>query len=449
MRHEIPPVVKRKKVRNARPNCLITGGQILTIAVSFFCPKKHMRPDVQPDNSHDGAGAPEMHAESESSAATVLPADSITTFIQAIDGEADEIWEEEIAQAQLSQSRLAAIVEETPNFVGIADEEEIVQAQLSQSRLAAIVEETPDFVGIADIEGRLLFVNAAGRKIIGLEPAESLASMKILDCHPDWARRIISQEGIPTALQNGFWSGETAAICQDGVDIPVSQVIIAHRNSLGRVEYLSTILRDITDRKHAELIQVRLRRQAALRSVVNFELSAREVPLDEVLRRCSEAMIWHLDVALARIWLHNSEDRTLDPVASAGTPVNAEEPEESEGSEGRTEREPPASGTANGFGASWVAKTMRPYLTNDPLNDQEIAGQGSLREWLQIERITAFAAFPMIAGDTLVGVLAVFSRHTLEDDTVGELTSLAGLIALGVERRKIDEESLQIGRASC
>lgn len=361
-----------------------------------------------------------MQPESESSVATALPADRIISFIEANDSGADELWENEI-----------------------------VQAQLSQSRLAAILEETPDFVGIADVEGRLLFVNAAGRKIIGLEPTEALGSMKIYDCHPDWARRIISQEGIPTALQNGFWSGETAALGQDGVDIPVSQVIIAHRNNRGRVEYLSTILRDITDRKRAEMIQVRLRRQAALRAAVNVALSERDASLSEILERCSEAMIWHLDVALARIWLRNSEDRTLDPVASAGSPVNPEGPEGTEGTEGtegpagQSEREPPASGTANGFAAGWVAKTMRPYLTNDALNDQEISDQGWLREWLQIERITAFAAFPMIAGDTLVGVLAVFARHSLEDDTVGELTSLAGLIARGVEQCRIDEELLQ------
>src|SRR4030095_7942702 len=212
-----------------------------------------MWPDVQPDNSQDGAGAPEMHAESENSAATALPADRIKTFIQAIESGTDKIWEDEI-----------------------------VQAQLSQSRLAAILEETPDFVGIADVEGRLLFVNAAGRKIIGLEPTEALASMKIFDCHPEWARRIISQEGIPTALQNGFWSGETAALCHEGPDIPVSQVIIAHRNDMGRIEYLSTILRDITDRKRAEMIQVRLRRQAALRASVNVTMSEREASLSDV-----------------------------------------------------------------------------------------------------------------------------------------------------------------------
>src|SRR5262245_31629635 len=133
-----------------------------------------MRPDMQPDNSQDGAGTTEMPPEPGSNATTALPADRITTFIRkidsgAIDGGVDEIWDDEI-----------------------------MEAKLSESRLAAILEESPDFVGITDVEGRLLFLNAAGRKIIGLEPAQAIAPLKIFDCHPDWARRIISQEGIPT-----------------------------------------------------------------------------------------------------------------------------------------------------------------------------------------------------------------------------------------------------------
>src|SRR5262249_58667458 len=47
------------------------------------------------------------------------------------------------------------------------------------------------------------------------------------------------------------------------------------------------------------------------------------------------------------------------------------------------------------------------------------------------------------AGAAGVACRAVSARHALEDDTVGELTSLAGLIARGVERRKVDEESLR------
>src|SRR5262249_59033503 len=58
-------------------------------------------------------------------------------------------------------------------------------------------------------------------------------------------------------------------------------------------------------------------------------------------------------------------------------------------------------------------------------------------------KIGGCGAFRRLAGQPPVGVRAVSARHALEDDTVGELTSLAGLIARGVERRKADEESLR------
>jgi len=316
-----------------------------------------MRPDMQPENSQDGAGAHEMQPESESSATTALPAYRITTFIHPIESDADQSGAYEPGAYESGANETGAY--ETGAFESDANEtgayelgayesdanetgsyepgayesdanepgayesgaresgayesgvyepgayeplayeplmyesgvyepsayesgvyesgaNESGPAQLSQSRLAAVLEETPDFVGIADVEGDLLFVNAAGRKMVGLGPMEALAPRKIFDCHPDWACRIIRQEGIPTALQNGFWSGETAALRPDGVEIPVSQVIVAHRNSENQVEYLSTILRDITERKRAEMIQVRLRRQAALRATVNVALAERE-----------------------------------------------------------------------------------------------------------------------------------------------------------------------------
>src|SRR5215470_6111771 len=49
-----------------------------------------MRPDMQPDNPQDGAGAHEMQPESESIATTALPAYRITTLIQPIESDIDE-----------------------------------------------------------------------------------------------------------------------------------------------------------------------------------------------------------------------------------------------------------------------------------------------------------------------------------------------------------------------
>lgn len=285
------------------------------------------------------------------------------------------------------------------------------QAQSSQPPLASVLEETPDFVGIADGAGNLLFINAAGRKMIGLEPAGALASMRLFDCQPEWACRIINQEGLPTALRNGFWSGETAALTSDGAETPVSQVIVAHRNGDGQVEYLSTILRDITERKRAEMIQVRLRRQAALRASVSVTLAERDVPLRDVLRQCSEDIVSHLAAALAQIWFFRPGERALEPMVGAeGQPIE--------------------------FDAGWMTEMTLPHSTNDALNDQLIGN----REWIRREGITAFAAFPLKVEDNLIGALAVFARNALEDDTLDELALLAEMIARGVERRRADEE---------
>ena len=55
-----------------------------------------------------------------------------------------------------------------------------------------------------------------------------------------------------------FWEGETTVLTADHSEIPVSQVIIAHRNTGGQVEWVSTIIRDISERKQAEMERLEL-----------------------------------------------------------------------------------------------------------------------------------------------------------------------------------------------
>jgi len=85
--------------------------------------------------------------------------------------------------------------------------------------------------------------------MLGLAPDEVVA---LTNCRPDWARKIILDEALPHALKDGFWSGETIFVNRAGREIPVSQVIIAHKDKTGRVDFLSTIARDTTERKKLE-----------------------------------------------------------------------------------------------------------------------------------------------------------------------------------------------------
>jgi two-component system cell cycle sensor histidine kinase/response regulator CckA len=125
-------------------------------------------------------------------------------------------------------------------------------AEKEQARLTAILQATTDMVASADLKGFVQYINRAGRKMLGLGEDEDVTSTRIPDYHPEWATSIVTNVGIPAAIERGFWSGETALLSRDGREIPLSQVIIAHPAPDGTIEYLSTIGRDITERKRTE-----------------------------------------------------------------------------------------------------------------------------------------------------------------------------------------------------
>lgn len=127
------------------------------------------------------------------------------------------------------------------------------KAEEAQARLAAILEATPDFVAIADVQGQgHLYLNRAGRSMLGIGESEDVSIRPLMEYYPEWARELLSKVAIPVALREGVWSGETAILSRAGREIPVSQVIIAHKTPDGRVEFLSTIARDISERKYFE-----------------------------------------------------------------------------------------------------------------------------------------------------------------------------------------------------
>ena len=126
-------------------------------------------------------------------------------------------------------------------------------AELAQARLKAILEKTSDLVSTATPDGQLTYLNQAGRKMAGWGMEEPVDERLIADLHPAWALEKIETEGLPVAAETGVWEGETAILHRDGREIPVSQVILAHPSPDGPIRYFSTIIRDITERKRAEI----------------------------------------------------------------------------------------------------------------------------------------------------------------------------------------------------
>ena len=129
---------------------------------------------------------------------------------------------------------------------------ECTRSEEGWARLAAIHEATPDLVSITDVAGRVLYINRGGRSMIGLEEAADVTNYTIADLLRSPESHVIVTEGLPGAVRDGIWRGETELISGDGSAILISMIILAHKRSDGSVEFVSTIARDITGHRQLE-----------------------------------------------------------------------------------------------------------------------------------------------------------------------------------------------------
>lgn len=122
------------------------------------------------------------------------------------------------------------------------------EAQKAQARLTAILEATTDFVGISTPQGEVVYVNQAIRNLMGFGDDTPLTDLSITHFQP----QNFLAEKLPIAISQGLWSGEAVWFNSKGEEIPISQIIIAHKSENGDINFLSTVARDITERKKAE-----------------------------------------------------------------------------------------------------------------------------------------------------------------------------------------------------
>jgi len=141
-----------------------------------------------------------------------------------------------------------------PRYCYMAEDiTESARSQETTERFRAILEVTTDMVGMADKFGRFFYINGAGRDLLGLAPDEPLTGLSLPDVHAPWAADLVALEGLPVALIEGAWQGETAVISRNGPEVPASELILAHKSPSGSVEFLSTIIRDMSEQKEAEV----------------------------------------------------------------------------------------------------------------------------------------------------------------------------------------------------
>ncbi|MBX9892922.1 MAG: PAS domain S-box protein [Chitinophagaceae bacterium] len=118
-------------------------------------------------------------------------------------------------------------------------------------RLADIIDNTEAIVGIGDLEGGIIFLNKSGRRILGFGENEDLTKMNIRDLHSDVMKERLEAIALQEAMKHGSWTGESVIVDKSGVEIPIKQVIVLHKDKHGKPTYLSTTAIDIREEKEA------------------------------------------------------------------------------------------------------------------------------------------------------------------------------------------------------
>ena len=292
-----------------------------------------------------------------------------------------------------------------------------------ESRIHAIVHGALDAVVTMDGRGVVVEWNPQAEATFGFTREEAVgATLSELIIPPQF--RAAHAAGMQRYLKTGEdvileRRVEITALRKDGREFPVELTVIPLQ--VGRELMFSSFIRDITESKQAEEAQKEHRKLDALGAAIGQSLTTNR-SLNEKLGACAQALVDQLDAAFARIWTLNEKEQMLELRASAGIYTDLD------GAQTRI----PMSRDVMGM----IAQERTPHMTNEVIGDARVSDQ----EWAKREGMAAFAGYPLIVDDQLVGVMAVFARHPLSPSALSALGSMADLVALGIHRDRAEEE---------
>jgi PAS domain S-box-containing protein len=255
------------------------------------------------------------------------------------------------------------------------------------------------------------------------------------------------QEAMETALREGSLFFEWTHRRPDGTDFPAT-VLITRMEMAGQA-FLEATVRDITAQKQAgERIEKTLTRQRGVGRLRQSLLAPG--PLEDQLRKVTDAIVRLFDADFSRIWLirpgdlcergcihaevHEGphvcrrRDRCLHLVTSSGRYTHIDGP---------GHRRVP-------FGCYKIGRVASDeeakFLSNDVQNDPRVHNHA----WARELGLVSFAGYQLrTPGEETLGVLALFAKHPILADEDAMLEGLGITVALLVKRAVIEEALLR------
>ena len=277
-------------------------------------------------------------------------------------------------------------------------------------------------VGMATTDPALRFLeaNRAFGEITGYTAEELIRKELASIIHPDdWPKK---QRLLRQMLEGAIPSFviEKRYVRKDGAHVWTKSSVSLVRDDRGQPRQIIILVEHITRRKEAEAKVAEQVRLAEFGRDIGLALTE-SASTGEMLDRVVVETVRHLEGAFARIWTAAESGEVLELRASAGLYTHLDGPHS---------RVP-----VGMYKIGQIARERKPHLTNSVIGDLRVPAQ----EWAEREGMVAFAGYPLVVDDRLVGVWAMFSRHPLSEATLKAMESVANGIALGIERKRTME----------
>lgn len=295
----------------------------------------------------------------------------------------------------------------------------------SEERYRSIIEHSPDMMFV-NRDNCMTYINQAGIKLLRASSADEILGRSPLEFfHQDDQFKIRDRMTQLLSAPIVLPVFEKRLVALDGTVIDVD-VQGASYYSDGRLE-VQVVCRDVSERKKAERNLRRHVRHAEFTAAIGLALS-KSATLPKMLQRCAEAMVAHLDAAIARVWALNAEKGMLELQANAGEYTLLDGAD--------------ASVPVGQKKIGRIAATKLPHLTNSVSDDPQFGEP----DWDKAHGLKSFAGYPLLIEDRCVGVVAMFSREVLEQDTLEYLEIAANGIAQNIERKHAEAKLAELNR---
>lgn len=301
--------------------------------------------------------------------------------------------------------------------------------RFQSSLLHAIYEVSPTGIVVVDQDRIVLSHNRKFLQLFGFEPGDhaGLSDGALLA----WgASRVKDPEGLQQRIKELYADPTADDHCEieliDGRTL--DRVSTCIRSESGEHLGRAWFFQEITERKRSEQAAAEQGRATALRAEVGAAFTGR-YSLRTGLQECAEALVRWMGGGFARIWTLEPGAPALVLEASAATCGHAE------GAHGLV--------PVGQMKVGRIAQNRLPYLTNDVLNDPEMADD----ECAISAGVVSFVGQPLVVRDEIIGVVAAFGHSPFAESSAAAFASIANRIAQFIDLKR-SEEALQRSEAA-